>query len=277
MFIKNKKIIPLILTAYIGALNAQTGSEQVTWVQKPPANIAPQQSVSLSWSVKNFDGDFHAVCTFCPESLGPNCPSSSDRQQTQIYNGTNSGTFQTQYTLQDGTPAGNYYVTAYGLYSRKQHYNAEPILISYGKPNTTQNSSSNATNAQASSSSTQQTQPSSSSQVVVVEQEPSSSTTVVVEPVPGGWWSGWGWGYNNAESAYNQHEENVDTAYNQHQDNVSSAESQHQQNVNSAQTQHQDNVNSAQTQHQSNQDSRQETASSHQQGASQRSGEGHSG
>ena len=258
----SKSSIVFVMMSIMSSL-VQAQEPSVTWVTPPPQTVQKGQSFPVAWNVDALPGSFHALCTFCPESLGPNCKKGAPRQDTQMISGSDRGLFSANFKFDAQTEPGNYYAVGYGAYGAKSHYGTKPILISYAK--------GSATSAAAQSSTTEIEQGSSSS----------SSTTVVVNPAPVapayGWW-GWVWGAasttGEGTTTANQEAAEQQSAANQsqRQDAASSNQQQRQETSTTNQQQRQDSRTPEQQS--SAQSSNHQGNSSHQQGSHGASREG---
>jgi hypothetical protein len=190
-------LFPLALSIY----STVYAAPKISWIEPPPATVEKNDTFTVKWDVENLPGSFHAICTLCPEAQGPHCKKGSQRYDSSPFSGQDHGQFSADMSFPQDAPAGEYYISAYGAYSKSEYYSTESLKISYARQS--QNTNSKTQSATSASSSTESS-------------ESNTNTTVVVAPTTPHYWPGYYPGYeeennvtvNNNASENNEYSQN---------------------------------------------------------------------
>ncbi|NBV29084.1 hypothetical protein EBR43_03120 [bacterium] len=104
---------------------------KVQWINPPPTEAQQDETLTASWSIEAFEGEYKTFLTLCPYEKGPLCNKNESRQDTMMIDSDESGHYEQNFIFAHNTIEGEYYAVAHALNHNNHFYSAQPFLIHY--------------------------------------------------------------------------------------------------------------------------------------------------
>jgi hypothetical protein len=124
----NKISTLCLITLFCSYTIAET---KVQWINPPPTEAQQDETLTASWSIEAFEGEYKTFLTLCPYEKGPLCNKNESRQDTMMIDSDESGHYEQNFIFAHNTIEGEYYAVAHALNHNNHFYSAQPFLIHY--------------------------------------------------------------------------------------------------------------------------------------------------